>query len=178
MLIPLRSGVDPAAAREAVATFLSEWTESHWDTYLSTAGAMVQGKITLDEAQQKMLEDLEDSQDEFAQKLPEILDRLWDFSQAPGGPIGSALEALDGPFWESFLGLARDGAKWLVETFTVDDLDRKKVADRLTARAVLLELRAAEIADGGGSIPRVAHLRRVAARKRDRAATVLAKIGG
>jgi hypothetical protein len=177
MLIPLRSGVDPAAAREAVSTFLSEWTERHWDVYQETAGAMVQGKITLDEAQQKMLEDLEDSQDEFAQKLPEVLDKLWDFSRAPGGPIGATLEALDGPFWESFLGLARDGAKWIVETFTVDDLDRKKVAKRLTARAEKLEHRAAELADGGASPARVAHFHRVASRKRKRAARLLSQIG-
>ena len=173
--IPLRDGIRPDVARQAIQEFLHGWADQHFQETTSIAGEMISGKITLEEAQTRTLAVLEETEDRFRDELPEVLDRLFDFSAAPGGPVGAALEALDGPFWEGFFGLAAEAGKWISKAFTVDDLDRKGLAARLSAKALELEGKATEVE---AKAPRRAeHLREVAGRKRARSQKILQTIG-
>lgn len=174
-IIPLRPGVYPDAARQAVQEFLQEWADAHYAETLSIAGEMASGKITLEEAEERTVAVLEETHDRLRDELPEVLDRLWDFSAAPGGPVGAILEALDGAFWEGFLGLAREAGKWVVDQLTLDDLDRRRIVTRLVVKASELERRATEIQ--AERPKRAAHLQVVAARKRRRAEKIAAAIG-
>lgn len=173
--IPLRDGIRPDEARQAVQDFLHSWADQHFQETTSIAGEMISGRITLEEAQTRTLAVLEETEDRFRDELPEIMDRLFDFSAAPGGPVGATLEALDGPFWQGFFGLAADAGKWIVQAFTVDDLDRKRIAARLSAKALELEQKATELEDSNPK--RAEHLRKVAGRKRTRSQGILQKIG-
>lgn len=173
--IPLRDGIRPDVARQAIQEFLHGWADQHFQETTDIAGKMISGEITLEEAQTRTLGVLEETEDRFRDELPEVLDRLFDFSAAPGGPVGAALEALDGPFWEGFFGLAAEAGKWISKAFTVDDLDRKRLAARLSARAGELEQKATEVEPTNPR--RAAHLREVAGRKHERAQKILLAVG-
>lgn len=167
--VPLRKGVDANHARAELAKLIDQWESKNVARYKQALGELIAGQASVDEATHRIGEVLEDDLEDLWDDLPEVLDRCWDFSVLPGGAVGVALEAVDGPFFEALSMVARDVGRWIAEAMTPDDANLRRRAAKLEARATEIEMRA-KVLERNGRAHRATFLRETAKKKRERAA--------
>lgn len=175
--LALKAGVNAADAQDAIRVALSLIEEGAREDYQAVLAGILSGELSAEEAGEALAELAEEVKEAAEAAMADALDEFWDFTDQPGGPVGAALEQLDGPFWAKVtaglgdLGLA--AVAWVRDAFTFDELERANRAEALTERADELELLALD-ARRDGKKGRERRLSRRAARKRTRALQVVA----
>jgi len=177
----LKPTVTAEEARAQILALLSLIEQDARDDYMALLAGIMVGDVDPEDAAGELAELAEEVKDEAMLALAKTLDAFWDFEQTPGGPVGAALEELDGGFWQAVteglgdLGVA--AVVWVKDVLTFDDLERLARADALMERAAELDEKATGLSTRGKT-RRAARLQRRATRKRGRADELLASAGG
>lgn len=173
-MVKLLLGKTPEDAKNEIWTILRSLEAKWLEKSGPIVAALISGQMSREAGMEALEAIMDELEEEARDRLASALDSCWDFSTAPGGPVGLLLEGLDGEAWKLLLdglgSVAVSLAVWLRDLATAYDFGKEARAARLERRAKELEVKATELE---AAHPRRAErLRRRASRKESRAASL------